>query len=181
MKLWSSWMYDTPAHSRAKPAKTRRPTAAEVAEIFEADYLGYQYRLVEFLAEHLADVSRTFDGDMHAPVILANIGQVSLQATAAARDNGNSLGEAPADRRGMTACRLADVTGIPRETVRRKLAAMAERGWIERQDGYWVLTLAGKEARVRQDILPLDQRSLQRAARLYCQLDEVVRAASLQK
>ena len=169
-------MYDTPAHSRAKPARTRRPTAAEVAAIFEADYLGYQYRLVEFLAEHLADVSRTFDGDMHAPVILANIGQVSLQATATARTSGNELKDMPPERLGMTACRLADVTGIPRETVRRKLVAMAERGWIERQDGYWVLTLAGDEAKVRQDIMPLDRRSLQRAARLYCQLDEVVRA-----
>lgn len=156
-----------------------RPVAAEVTAIFEADYLGYQYRLVEFLAEHLADVSRTFDGDMHAPVILANIGQVTLQA--AARDSGKNFGDTPANRRGMTACRLADVTGIPRETVRRKLAGMAERGWIERQDGYWVLTLAGEEAKVRQDILPLDRRSLQRAARLYCQLDEVVRTACLQK
>lgn len=68
MKLWSSWMYDTPAHSRAKPARTRRPTAAEVAEIFEADYLGYHYRLVEFLAEHLADVSRTLGSSLQAIV-----------------------------------------------------------------------------------------------------------------
>lgn len=170
-------MHYTPARSGAKLTNARRPTTAEVAAIFEADYLEYQYRLVEFLAEHLADVSRTFDGDMHAPVILANIGQVSLQAVAAARNTENGLGDTPADRRGMTACRLADVTGIPRETVRRKLAGMAERGWIERQDGYWVLTLAGEEAKVRQDILPLDRRSLQRAARLYCQLDEVFRAA----
>ncbi|MNT97872.1 hypothetical protein D3C72_2403020 [compost metagenome] len=57
---------------------------------------------------------------------------------------------------------------------------MAQRGWIARQDGYWVLTLAGEEAKVRQDILPPDQRSLQRAARLYCQLGEVVRAACMQ-
>ncbi|MFK0298230.1 helix-turn-helix domain-containing protein [Brevundimonas sp. NPDC090276] len=174
-------MYDNPARPGAKTARNRRPAASEVAEIFEADYLGYQYRLVEFLAEHLADVSRTFNGDMHAPVILANIGQVSLQATTAARDSGGDLKDTPAERRGMTACRLADVTGIPRETVRRKLVAMAERGWIERQDGYWVLTLAGDEAKVRQDIMPLDRRSLQRAARLYCQLDEVVRGANIQK
>ena len=58
---------------------------------------------------------------------------------------------------------------------------IAKRGWIERRDGYWILTLEGEEAKVRRDIAPLDLRSLQRAARLYCQLDEVVRAASIQE
>lgn len=174
-------MHDKLARPGGKAARPRRLAASEAAAIFEADYLGYQYRLVEFLAEHLADVSRTFNGDMHAPVILANIGQVSLQAAAAARESGGDLVATPQERRDMTACRLADVTGIPRETIRRKLVAMAKRGWTERRDGYWILTLEGEEAKVRRDIAPLDLRSLQRAARLYCQLDEVVRAASIQE
>lgn len=54
--------------------------------------------------------------------------------------------------------------------------AMAGRGWIESEEGYWVLTMTGVEANVMRDIMPLDRCSLQRASRLYCQLDEIVRA-----
>lgn len=155
--------------------RASRLRADTVEARLEARYLDYQYRLVEFLAEHLADVSRTFGGDMQMPVILANIGQVSFQATAAARHGGDAFEDLPPERRGMTAFHLADVTSIPRETVRRKLIAMAERGWIEREEGYWVLTMTGDEANVMKDIMPLDRRSLQRASRLYCQLDEIIR------
>lgn len=38
--------------------------------------------------------------------------------------------------------------------------AMAGRGWIEREAGYWVLTMTGVEANVMRDIMPLDHRRI---------------------
>lgn len=165
------------AQSAAK-GESSRVDVKLAEEIFENSYFEYQYRLVEFMTEQLADMTREFGGDVHMAIILANVGQVTLQAAALCRQNASALEEVPAERRGLSTFRLADVTGIPRETVRRKLIAIAKLGWVERVDRYWILTTRGGEAQARQDLLPLDQRSLKRAARLYCRLDELVRASA---
>jgi hypothetical protein len=45
-----------------------------------------------------------------------------------------------ARRRGLNALSLSDITQIPRETTRRKLLALAERGYLVREeDGLFVL------------------------------------------
>ncbi len=43
--------------------------------VFEQHYREYQYCFVEFLTEHLADVSRAFDGDLQEMLVLAVIGR----------------------------------------------------------------------------------------------------------
>ena len=41
----------------------------------------------------------------------------------------------------LTLCLVSDVTGIPRETVRRKLAKLVDLGWIEKTpDDMYVIT-----------------------------------------
>jgi hypothetical protein len=114
--------------SAGRPARS----VGEVEAAFRENYVRYQYCFVEFLAEHLADTSRVFKGDMQMAVLLAIIGQVTLQALLVAETGGRSIDEVPPDRRGITTFRLADATGIPRETVHRKLTAMEGwAGWIE--------------------------------------------------
>lgn len=73
------------------------------------------------------------------------------------------------------AVRLAEMTGIPRETVRRRMLAMAARGWVE-QSGpprrEWRLTV-GPEGwpRVMQEMASAHDEFLRDLARLLSQWD----------
>jgi hypothetical protein len=140
----------------------------EIAARFRADYPRFQYALIEFLAAHLADLSREFEGDLQQPLILAVLGQRFLGWRAEVERAG---GADPGWRPAMAASRIADVTGVPRETVRRKLRLLAARGWIEQgADGGWALLVRDGVSLARADLGDLDARGVNRAARLLASL-----------
>lgn len=160
----------------------RRSTkrATEVRAAFADNYTLYQYCFVEFLIEHLSDLSRAFRGDLQKTLVLGLIGQVHIRAIHAAAEAGLDFDALPLERRSITASSIADVTGIPRETVRRKCAAMEQQGWILRSDeGAWRLVLTGSGAGsvVRAELSDLDQRGLDRVSRLFRDLEAIVAAA----
>lgn len=166
----------------SRPGPVLEPTpdpARSIAEIeaaFRENYVRYQYCLVDFMAEHLADASRAFKGDMQLAVLLAIIGQVTLQAVTAARASGRTIDDIPPERRGISTFRLADATSIPRETVRRKLVALERMGWLKREENFWFLTFAGADATARHDLAEVDSRSIGRAARFYAGVAPLVSA-----
>lgn len=161
-------------HARTVSMPSQASRAEEVKIRFESQYPTYQYHLVEFVTEHLADLSRTFRGDLQEMMVLAIIGQLTLRArkaTLAEPDQANSKSIETA----ITASRLADVTGVPRQTVRRKLKSLEERGWIERGDGAsYRLAIKDGQAPVRNDLSAIDQRGMDRAVRLFCGLERLV-------
>lgn len=128
-------------------------------------YAELQYAFVQFLTEHLTDCRRTFGGDLDAVLVLAVLGQIYIRGFLSAPTSG-------APTTGMTsASRIADVTGMPRETVRRKLLAFQKAGWIvQGDDGSWgIVGPAGRSA-VRKDLSDLDQRGMARVMRLHGEL-----------
>ena len=152
---------DRRASSEASP-KTRDVEAA-----LRRHYPQVQYAFVEFISGHLADVSRVFKGDLQFPVLLAVIGQTTIKGHAAATRAGVRLQDIDPRSLGLTSFRLADATGIPRETVRRKLLEMQRRGWLERKGNYWTLVFEGDRAKLLDDLGDLDARGLERLARLF--------------
>lgn len=160
------------------PREGRRPTRAdEVAQVFGEDYRAYQYCFVEFLIEHLSDVSRTFRGDLQAALVLALVGQAWLGAARSAAAAGAGPETLPPARTSTSASRIADITGIPRQTVRRKLARLEDRGWIRRNaDGSVRLVAEGGETAARRDLSEIDRRALLRVARLFADLEGLVAA-----
>lgn len=125
----------------------------------EKHFAPIQYNFVEMLAEHLADCSRTFDGDLQQMLILALIGQVHIEHY---RRNAGDV----SDVRGLSASRLADISGIPRQTVRRKLNLLAQRGWIEETlAGSWRLKMVGASPQARLDLSELNDRNKKRLAK----------------
>lgn len=153
----------------------RRVGQKEVESIFAADYITYQYNVVNFLADHLADVSRAFEGDMQKAVMLAVIGQVHLNMMVSSASNGRNADDLPPERKGITTNRLSDSTGISRETTRRKLLQMEKAGWLVRDNGYWALAMAGPDAVARHDLAGLDSRAIKRTAALFVALANLVR------
>lgn len=115
-----------------------------------------QYSLADFFTEHLLDVSRVFEGDLQMMLILAVIGQAYLHGEGRGRENSP-----------ISASRLSDVTGIPRQTVRRKLLLLAQRGWVEQTElGAWLLTKAGRDPVARADLADVYSRGTDRLVAL---------------
>jgi DNA-binding MarR family transcriptional regulator len=147
----------------------------EVEAAFLGQYPAYQYNLVEFLTGHLVDVSREFGGDLQQMLLMAVIGQVHIHRMLTQPEPP----VADAEPASISASRLADVTGIPRQTVRRKLAALAARGWIEQNgSAAWRLSLVDGDAPARCDLADIDRRAIRRAAGLFANLEALAPPAS---
>lgn len=89
-------------------------------------------------AELLVTARRHFHGDLDSLVIMAVIGSRSLPAHGL---EGLGYSEFRSGRRlddhappVINVQSVSDVTGIPRETVRRKVARLVERGWLDCRD-----------------------------------------------
>jgi hypothetical protein len=131
-----------PAPSTAKPQVRNAPVHRPAAWV--DDYLGrdvsrFFYRWGGSLSQVLARLRGRYDGDLdqfalHLLVILGELASVNAAAEARAKGAERVI----VRRRGLNSQSLADISRIPRETVRRKLAAMAERQLVVREeDGLW--------------------------------------------
>lgn len=88
----------------------------------------------------LIDLRKRFDGDLDLALVLAVIGSRTQPDswTPALTELGRmTRGQAPDGRQlPINIQSLADYSGIPRETVRRKMAVLQDRGWVTRaEDG----------------------------------------------
>jgi hypothetical protein len=134
---------------------------------FEANYPTVQYHYVQFLAEHLTDCRKTLGGDFDDLMMLAVLGQRFLQA----RQEHEAGDARAAERKWMSALRIADVTGIPRESVRRKLKRLADRGWITQDPTKgWGMAGTFDVTPARIDLGDLDRRGLERLGKLMAAL-----------
>lgn len=146
--------------------------ARVLEEAFTENHSAYQYLYVDSLIEHLADVSRTFGGDLQKAVVPGLLGQVAMQALRVASAAGEDLSAIPEDRCAVAASRIADITAIPRETVRRKLVALEGHGWALRTgNGLWRLAFDETGSPAARDLADIDQRALRRVARLVADLE----------
>jgi hypothetical protein len=101
----------------------------------------------------LVECRRHFDGDLNEMLVISVIGDRTLPK---GRLRGISYEEFLAGKRGGVSRRIinvqsiADSTGIPRETVRRKVSQLLERGWVERDAAGGLLVTA----RAAEDLAP---------------------------
>ncbi len=147
----------------------------KLAATFEENYPVFQYTVVEFVVEHLADLSRVFDGDLQEMLVLAIVGQVQMRAMRAAALAGEDPWGLAEERVSINASRIADVTAIPRETVRRKLRSLEQRGWVSQTaNSAWRLAVDDGFAKAKLDLQEVDRRGIRRVARLFAGLEQIV-------
>lgn len=157
-----------------KNAFPRASRTDEVAAVFEGNYSAYQYRVVEFVVEHLTDLSRVFQGDFQEMIVLAIVGQVQMRAMRVAAQCGEDPWTLPEERLSINASRLADVTAIPRETVRRKLQSLERCGWVvQTGNSAWRLAVSDGGAKAKFDLLEVDKRAIHRVACLFAELEQL--------
>jgi hypothetical protein len=95
---------------------------------------------VSAFVDLLVVLRRAFDGDLDMMLILAIIGDRRVWQRVSSADVPTvELGKTPLPLRKTEAVSLnvlsiANFSGIPRETVRRKVATLIENGWVERED-----------------------------------------------
>ena len=118
---------------------------------------------VENFTWHLIQCRRHFSGDMDRLLVLCVIGDRTLSArnmpdTLKVRDLGNT--NVPKEPINLQS--IADFSGIPRETVRRKLQDLTALGWVERDErGNFAAT-----PKAAADLAPLTEIAIKYLARM---------------
>lgn len=97
---------------------------------------------VEALARHLIECRRVCDGDLDLFLVLTIIGERTFSAHNAPESMtheqflSGSVVETPASAINLQS--IADYSGIPRETVRRKIEILVKKGWVVRDEHRFV-------------------------------------------
>lgn len=147
----------------------RAPTEAAAPAQPPGDDL--QERGIDLIADLYADAGRTFRGDMRAVALLAVLRQADRRAQRLAEVSGVPVRTLPVEQRGMTQSRLSALTGISRETVRRKVTEMERLGWLEREGMAWIIRTVRSGSPALHLLSELEERQIDR-------LRELVAAAS---
>ncbi|HEY9233730.1 MAG TPA: hypothetical protein VIP08_01725 [Phenylobacterium sp.] len=119
----------------------------------EQNTMRFLYRWGAQLSSTLVGLRTRFDGDLD---------QCLLYLVFLLAEISESLPRGPRPpptfrrRRGLNALSLADITQIPRETTRRKLLALVERGYLIREpDGLFALGQAYSAEQFFDELKPL--------------------------
>jgi predicted transcriptional regulator len=124
------------------PATKRRGSAEQQAspdELFAGHPREISVLLGWFFLRHLLGLYRDFKGDLLMPIVL---GEIAHHNICRQYTSGKRLAGAVAvdwdDLQPCNAFSLSNATGIPRETIRRKIRILKERGLVGRhpQGGY---------------------------------------------
>jgi hypothetical protein len=145
---------------------------------FEVSYL-----LGRFSIEHLIRVNRAFDGDLTAAIVLGVIAHYNYrrfydEVAAGAVEGFHALVARGAHMPYLRPCNAMSVsasTGIPRETVRRKIRWLIEKGWVQ-QIGRDKLLVTGNAGREFADFdLETFERFHEAALRIFALVDKRAR------
>lgn len=140
-------------------------SAEEASRLFTENFAEAQYGFVEFFADHLSACSRAFEGDLQKMLILALVGQAYIAALR--RSDGEEIDAA------INASRIADITAIPRQTVNRKLRAMARQGYLRRQPLGWILNVQAGQSVAGQQLATLRANQIETVSRFLAAFDRI--------
>ncbi len=133
-----------PSQPAQKGIPVSLPARDAVLAGFQGRFVEAQYVWTSFLLDHLIECRRRI-GDLDSVVVLVVIGLAALRQVQKVRELegehvalGYMIASVPDKGETVNAYSIANITGIPRENVRRRLADLAAQGWIEQApDGGW--------------------------------------------
>lgn len=112
---------------------------------FEVNRARISVALSQFTVPLLSRIYLAFDGDMVTAIVLGEIARRNVEAWLASQENPEAALHDPDRRtsviRPCNALSIAEACKLPRETVRRKVVMLIERGDVYRNDeGFLYLT-----------------------------------------
>ena len=166
---------------RASPAVRQRPRpkpAEEVSAAFRLRFVEAQYAWISMIMRYLV-CWRGRLSDLAEFLILGALVQATLADTLRAyRQLGAdtvSPGVDLLEPSALNASSISAMIGIPRETVRRKLARLRRSGLVERcEDGTWRLARApGGEVKLRERHRDMNQAMIAGLAQLFADVRDL--------
>lgn len=117
-------------------------------KVFDQNFYRVSYLLSRFMVPYMRSVYREFDGDVLLNIIIGEIGTRNLgqfyEASRNSKTFESRLGDVNEHQRVLRPCNalsISDASGIPRETVRRKVNTLIQRGWVSQNErGHLYLT-----------------------------------------
>jgi len=151
------------------------------ANIYRSRFAEFHLAWTIFFLQHMSMLRRHFD-DLEDALLLAAFGLAPLaEAVKLHRGSQQAMDIAYGKirlpvRAATNAVRLAELTGIPRQTVRRKLQSFVRKGWVEQHtDRSWHLaTHPDKSTALANDMAALNMAFLHQLARLLTQFDHLL-------
>ena len=138
-------------------------------DLYREKYHVMQYVFTQFFVEHL---DRRVPDIRSGSSVGARPRDCRASRASGPRSGHRDAWDGPEPRTNCSS--IAEVSGIPRETVRRKLGGLARRGWAERDaKGQWRITYGQDSAPARRDLRDLDQRSIERISRMLGNMHEL--------
>lgn len=112
---------------------------------YQANRARISVALSEFTVPLLSRIYHAFEGDMVAAIVLGEIAHRNVEAWLIEHEHPEALLQDPSRREALmrpcNALSIAEACRLPRETVRRKVVALIERGYIYRSaKGHLYLT-----------------------------------------
>lgn len=130
-----------------------QPPAETSASALDVETMRSYYRWGGHLSTALVRIRSKFDGDLDQCLLYLIF---LLAELSEAMPRGPRPPQTLRRRRGLNALSLAEITQIPRETARRKLLALVERGYLAREgDGLFRLGEAYDASQFFDDLKPL--------------------------
>jgi hypothetical protein len=122
----------SPAAAFSALSRTSISRSAAGGAAYETHQTEIAIRMGRFFVEHLIRLYRAFDGDLTQVIILGEIGHHNTTRTHPAAGPRRRPPATPSveDFLPCNAFSISQATGIPRETVRRKIAGLVRRGWV---------------------------------------------------
>lgn len=156
-------------------SKQRTPSSharsSEIETCLRGHIVFFHYHFMEFLSQFLADGLRAFGGDLEELMVMAIVGQMHIRGSLDASTRVDGKPTKTSARVSISASRISDVTGIPRQTVRRKLEVLERRGWIERDSqAKWRLRMEDGRPVAQAGLNALNEAGTARFARLMAKL-----------
>lgn len=101
---------------------------------------------LRFMTSRLRAMYQAYDGDLTLCLVLGEIAIRNTENFYPERNQRNRFNSYERKKLPCNALSISDVTGIPRETVRRKLAKLVDLGWVERtpEDMYVISDKVGR-------------------------------------
>jgi len=107
-------------------------------KLAEDQRLEVSYHMGRFMVDHLVRVYAMFEGDLTAAIVLGTVAQHNIQryydeiarGSPAGLDRLVEEGEHLPHMRPCNALSVSAATDIPRETVRRKVRWLVNKGWL---------------------------------------------------
>lgn len=132
--------------------------------IVQENYVTFQHEFIEFLVAQLIDFRKIFNGDLDELLIYFFVSRYYLRQERGRQHDQDQdvLWAVP-----PTLSRISEFTGIPRETVRRKLLALQKRGLLEKvEQDKWQVGLRNDQPIIRADYEQFWQREMRRLVKL---------------